>query len=194
MRRVWAVAALLVFLFVLPTRLTLLMDAPPAAAAVTPQWTVVQGTIERNATLGKLLTRVSPAEMQRLVEHTRPVYDLARLSVGHPFGLALDTDGLVRAFSYGIDELRTLRVVRRGEAFQAEVESRSYEVRVGGAQGEIRSSLFAAVTEAGEDDQLALDLADIFAWDVDFNTELQRGDAFRVAVEKLHLDGRFAKY
>jgi murein DD-endopeptidase MepM/ murein hydrolase activator NlpD len=50
------------------------------------------------------------------------------------------------------------------------------------------------VTEGGESDQLALDLADIFAWDVDFNTELQKGDSFRVAVEKLYLDGRFAKY
>ena len=46
------------------------------------------------------------------------------------------------------------------------------------------------MSAAGEDDQLALDLADIFAWDVDFNTELQKGDSFRVAVEKLSLDGK----
>ena len=54
----------------------------------------------------------------------------------------------------------------------------------------ITSSLFGAVTDAGEEDQLALDLAEIFAWDVDFNTELQKGDSFRVAVEKLYLDGQ----
>ena len=58
----------------------------------------------------------------------------------------------------------------------------------------ITSSLFGAVADAGEEDQLALDLADIFAWDVDFNTELQQGDSFRVAVEKLYLDGRFVRY
>ena len=57
-------------------------------------------------------------------------------------------------------------------------------------RGEITSSLFGAVSAAGEDDQLALDLADIFMWDVDFNTELQKGDSFRVAVEKLSLDGK----
>jgi murein DD-endopeptidase MepM/ murein hydrolase activator NlpD len=108
--------------------------------------------------------------------------------------VALRPDGLLAAFTYSIDELRTLHVVRRGEAFQAEVESRSYETRLGTAQGVIESSLFAAVTGGGEDDQLALDLAEIFAWDVDFNTELQKGDSFRVAVEKLYLDGRFAKY
>ena len=57
-------------------------------------------------------------------------------------------------------------------------------------RGEITSSLFGAVDEAGEEDQLALDLAEIFVWDVDFNTELQKGDSFRVAVEKLYLDGK----
>src|SRR5262249_21192743 len=51
-----------------------------------------------------------------------------------------------------------------------------------------------AVAAAGEDDQLALDLADIFMWDVDFNTELRKGDSFRVAVEKLSLDGKFSRY
>jgi murein DD-endopeptidase MepM/ murein hydrolase activator NlpD len=31
-------------------------------------------------------------------------------------------------------------------------------------------------------------------WDVDFNTELQKGDSFRVAVEKMSLDGKFSRY
>lgn len=195
MRRFCAAGALLLVLLVVPTHLPMLMEAPAASAAVPTPFTIVKGTIEHNATLGKLLSAsVAPTDVQRLVEQTRPVYDLARLSVGHPFGLALGPDGLVAAFSYGIDELRTLRVVRKGQTFQAEVMSRSYDARVETAQGVITSSLFGAVTDSGESDQLALDLADIFAWDVDFNTELQKGDSFRVAVEKLYLDGRFAKY
>ena len=39
------------------------------------------------------------------------------------------------------------------------------------------SSLFEAVGHAGEQDQLALDLAEIFAWDIDFNAELRRASA-----------------
>ena len=60
--------------------------------------------------------------------------------------------------------------------------------------GRIDSSLFATIAELGEHPQLAFDLSEIFAWDVDFNTEIQTGDAFRVAVEKLSLDGRFVRY
>jgi murein DD-endopeptidase MepM/ murein hydrolase activator NlpD len=103
-------------------------------------------------------------------------------------------DGLLSSFSYGIDDLRTLRVRRRGEELQAELEERSYETRVETTRGVITSSLFGAVSDAGEEDQLAVDLAAIFEWDVDFNTELQRGDSFRVAVQKLYLDGRFSGY
>jgi murein DD-endopeptidase MepM/ murein hydrolase activator NlpD len=157
--------------------------------------TVVHGEIARNATLASALGRVlSPGAIHGLVEAARPAYDLARLSVGHRFGLAVAPNGLVAAFTYAIDELRTLRLVRRGDALVPQVLSRSYEQRTEVLSGQIASSLFAAVTEGGEQDQLALDLAEIFAWDVDFNTELQRGDAFRVAAEKLYLDGRFSRY
>jgi murein DD-endopeptidase MepM/ murein hydrolase activator NlpD len=157
--------------------------------------TVVRGTIGRNSTLAAALSgTLSPATVHRLVETARPVYDLARLSVGRPFGLVLGADGLLKAFTYGIDEVRTLRVFRRGEALEAELLTGSFETRVAAVSGVIESSLFATVTAAGEEDQLAIDLADIFAWDVDFNTEIQKGDSFRVAVETLHANGRFCRY
>ena len=165
------------------------------AAAVEQPARVLRGTVGHRATLGAMLRdTLSPGGVQRMVEASRPVYDLARLSVGHPFGVTFGPDGLLAAFTYGIDELRTLRVTRRGEAYQAEVVQRAYDVRVEAVHGEITSSLFGAVNAAGEEDELALLLADIFMWDVDFNTELQKGDSFRVAVEKMSLDGRFSRY
>lgn len=168
---------------------------PVVEAAVPEPVRVLKGRIGRNATLGSVLSEaLSPSGVHTLVEAARPVYDLARLSVGHPFGVTFGPDGLVAAFTYGIDELRTLHVTRRDGAYEAEVRTREYEVRPSVAQGIITSSLYGAVSDAGEADQLAVDLAEIFAWDVDFNTELRRGDSFRVAVEKLYLDGRFVRY
>ncbi len=156
---------------------------------------VLHGTVGRRATLGALLAgTLSPSGIHRLSEAARPVYDLARLSIGHPFGLALGPDGLLWAFTYGIDELNTLRVSRRGDTLGAEVVSQAYDEQVAAVGGVIDSSLFGAVNASGEDDQLALALADIFAWEVDFNTELRKGDSFRVAVEKLYLEGRFRRY
>ncbi|HLA76102.1 MAG TPA: peptidoglycan DD-metalloendopeptidase family protein [Vicinamibacteria bacterium] len=186
-----------VAILLLPTQVPSVLDQvppPPKPVPVAPA-RVLSGTIGRNATLGGLLGEaISPAGVQSLVETAKPLYDLARLSVGRPFSLSLTSNGMLMAFSYGIDELRTLHIRRQGDALRAEVVTRSYETRVETVRGEISSSLFGAVEDAGEEDQLAVDLAAIFEWDVDFNTELQKGDSFRVAVEKLTLDGQFARY
>lgn len=196
MRRSGAIGAILGLLLGLPIRLPRSMEAPARPAAEPGPLTVLTGTIARNSTLAAVLAAaaLSPAKIHRLVEAARPAYDLARVSAGHSFGLALDPDGLIAAFTYGIDEQRTLRVVRRGEALEAEVVARDYETRLERASGVITSNLFNAVSDAGEGDQLGLDLAEIFAWDVDFNTELQRDDSFRVLVEKQYLDGGFVRY
>jgi murein DD-endopeptidase MepM/ murein hydrolase activator NlpD len=195
MRRPLA-AALFLTVILLPTHLPRFMSslgARPAAAE--PGLSSFHGTITPRTTLGKALSgTLSPSAIHALVEASRPAYDLARLTVGRPFAVLLDAEGLLYAFTYGIDELRTLRVTRRGDELQAVVVSRHYETELDTIQASITSSLFGAVADAGEHDQLALDLAEIFAWDVDFNTEIQEGDSFRVAVEKLTLDGRFSRY
>jgi murein DD-endopeptidase MepM/ murein hydrolase activator NlpD len=191
-------ALAVVFLVLLPTRLPRWLD--PAGPAGEPTLlveplTVVRGTVGRNETLASLLgSHLGPSAVYLLVEAARPVYDLARLSVGRPFGVAFGPDGLVRTFTYGIDEMRTLRVVREGEGLRADVLTSAVETRTALVAGEIRSSLFGTIEAAGEGDQLALDLADIYAWDVDFNTEIQAGDSFRVAVEKEYVDGTFVRY
>src|SRR5512143_3133565 len=123
-------------LLLLPTQLPRLMDAPrprvhrTANRVADETLTVVRGVILRNETLASALGGLlSPAAVHRLVETARPVYDLARISAGRPFRIALGADGLLTAFTYGIDELRTLRVVRRGEELQADLVTRTYETR-----------------------------------------------------------------
>jgi murein DD-endopeptidase MepM/ murein hydrolase activator NlpD len=156
---------------------------------------VFEGRVEPRSTLETLLRdSLSRQSIQRLVTAARPVYDLARLSVGRPFAITMGPDGIMSSFRYGIDDLRTLTVRRSGDDLRADLETRTYESRVERASGTITSSLFGAVTEAGEQDQLAMDLAAVFEWDIDFNTELQKGDSFRVAVQKLYLEGRLAGY
>ena len=191
MKRLTALAAFLLVL--LPTHLPWWLDTARPVGGTPSPWS---GARSAGTTRWPRRSRVSCLRRgcERLVEAARPIHDLARISVGRPFGVALGPDGLMRAFTYGIDELRTLRVVRDGDGLRADVLARRYETRVETVGGTIESSLFGAIEASGEEDQLALDLADIYAWDVDFNTEIQRGDSFRVAVEKLSLDGAFARY
>jgi len=193
-------AAVLATLVLAPCALTRNMELDPATRiglveTLAAPLQVVRGTIERNATIASSVRDfLSPATVHALVETSRPVYDLARVSAGHRFDLTLEANGLFRAFTYAVDELRTLRVEREGQSYKAHLDTRTFEARVATVAGTIESSLFAAMDEAGLEDQVALDLADAFAWDVDFNTEVQRGDSFRVALEALHLDGGFVRH
>lgn len=194
MRRLGQLA---VALFIVLFPRTFVSELPPSPIQTVQReaLTVLAGTITRNSTLESLLGRsLGPLGTHNLVVAARPLHDLARLSVGQPFRLTVGPDGVLAAFTYGIDELRTLHVRRNGSSLEAEVHTKSYETRVDTVTGTITSSLFGAVEDAGEEDLLAVDLAAIFEWDVDFNTELQKGDSFRLAVEKQFLDGRFSKY
>jgi murein DD-endopeptidase MepM/ murein hydrolase activator NlpD len=172
--------------------------ATPVTSAPLPEAAVelVSGTIGRNETAGSLLSRImEPQSVARVLAAARPVHDLARITVGRPFGIAIGPDGLFQAFTYGIDELRTLRVAREDDdQLVAELVKREYDTRTAVVASTIESSLFGAIESSGEGDQLAVDLADVFQWDIDFNTEIQGGDSFRVLVEKHYLDGRLARY
>jgi murein DD-endopeptidase MepM/ murein hydrolase activator NlpD len=56
--------------------------------------------------------------------------------------------------------------------------------------GEIRSSLYRTIEEIGEDVDLARILSEIFAWQIDFATDLRKGDYFRAVVEEYRgMDG-----
>jgi murein DD-endopeptidase MepM/ murein hydrolase activator NlpD len=57
------------------------------------------------------------------------------------------------------------------------------------ASGTIRSSLFAASDEARVPDAIAIQMAEIFAADLDMHRELRRGDSFSVVYESLTADG-----
>lgn len=57
------------------------------------------------------------------------------------------------------------------------------------AGGTIRSSLFAATDEAGLDDAVAIQLAEIFSSDIDFHRQLRKNDSFALVYESLTADG-----
>src|SRR5690606_20155572 len=61
-------------------------------------------------------------------------------------------------------------------------------LRVG--SGTIRSSLFAAVDEAGLPDPVTNQLVDIFSGDIDFHRQLRVGDRFALVYETLEADGQ----
>jgi murein DD-endopeptidase MepM/ murein hydrolase activator NlpD len=130
-----------------------------------------------------------------IVGSAQAAYDLRRLRAGNLLAVGRSVAGEVHAIRYQIDADRMLWILPRGRTFHAEIKPIPSHTEIAGVTGEIRDSLFNAVTDAGESPELAMRLAEIFGWDLDFYTDPRPGDTFRMVVEKKkYLDGRTAAY
>jgi murein DD-endopeptidase MepM/ murein hydrolase activator NlpD len=166
-----------------------------------PETLTVSGMVPRNATLATLLRdqQMRQDVVERVLSVTRDIFDPRRLKADHPFHLVRTLDGLLRRFEYEVDADRFLRVVgdRESEELTATLVPYRKERALVSLRGGIdrnATSLFAAMEAAGERPDLTLQLADIFGGEIDFNTDLQPGDSFSLAFEKVYREGQFSAY
>jgi murein DD-endopeptidase MepM/ murein hydrolase activator NlpD len=177
--------------------------APHADVRLATETQTVESLVPRNATLDSLLRaeHIQPAFVVGTVAAARAVFDPRQIRTGRPYRLVRSLDGLLREFVYEIDADRFLRVAaadrQHPDALDAKVLPFEKQIEVTAIDARIDKqapSLIAAIERAGENIQLALELADVFSGQVDFNTELQPGDRFRVLFEKTMRDGQFSSY
>ena len=131
----------------------------------------------------------------RLVASAQPVFDLRHLRAGNELDIGRSVLGELREVRYNIDTGRVLSIAPSGDAFHSEIETIPSHTDEAGVSGRVEGSLFQAVTDAGERPELAMRLAEIFGWDLDFYTDPRPGDTFRVVVEKkIFANGEPAAY
>ncbi|MFK7887437.1 MAG: peptidoglycan DD-metalloendopeptidase family protein [Gammaproteobacteria bacterium] len=105
--------------------------------------------------------------------------------------ISLRHDGpRILALTRRLDEERTLHIERTDEGFVPRIEDTPVEIRINRASATINSSLFLAAKAAGISDNLAMNLAGIFAWDIDFVLDIRKGDRFSVIYEEIWQNGR----
>ena len=156
---------------------------------------VIPGTIAQGDTASALLGNFfTAAELHELNRQCKEVFPLTRLSAGQSYRLCLSNDDFER-FEYDIDRDEQL-IISRDEEKQFSIQRIPipYTTETVRVRGQIESSLFEAVTDTGESDVLAMNLADIFAWDIDFILDIRKGDSFQALVEKRYREGQPAGY
>jgi murein DD-endopeptidase MepM/ murein hydrolase activator NlpD len=99
--------------------------------------------------------------------------------------LVRQTDGQVLTLSKPVSLSERLTIERVGEAFKSEIIERELFAHRVHATGTINSSLFLAAAAAGISDRTIMNLAGIFAWDVDFVLDIRQGDQFSLIYEEL---------
>ena len=143
---------------------------------------------QRGDTLAGMLGRlgVADAEVHKLAR--TPALRLLR--PGHTVAGRVGADGELLHLSFLSGRGTLASVERAGDGFRAMEGAAPLRVEQLMRTGLISSSLFAAADAAGVPDSVAVQIADIFAGDVDFHRELRQGDRFAVVFEQYYLDGR----
>ena len=138
---------------------------------------------------------LSATEVNDATAAAQRAYNLRQLRAGNAITVGRSVEGTLREIDYKIDADRMLHIVPQSQGFSAEVKEIPTHTEVAVVSGRLEDSLFNAVEEAGESAEVAMRMAQIFGYDLDFYTDPRRGDTFRVVVEKKKYDhGETAGY
>ena len=122
-------------------------------------------------------------------------FNLRQLRAGNTITVGRSVEGRLREIDYKIDSDHMLKIVPEEGRFTAHVSEIPSKTEILAVSGRVDDSLFNAVEDAGESPELALRLAQIFGYDLDFSTDPRQGDTFRIVLEKRkYLDGQTVGY
>lgn len=129
-------------------------------------------------------------DIYELFNESAEAKELRRIVPGQTIAFQLNGDGKLHQLHYVKDTLNSLNFTRSEDGFIAKKIERQPDIQVAFRQATINSSLFMAGKDAGMASNLIMELANIFAWDIDFALDIHRGDQFRVMYEERYLDGK----
>ncbi len=157
-----------------------------------PEFDRINFRIGRGDTLDKLFRQnnLNLGHLAAIAKLDEPRKLFRRLKPGDEFEVLHDNGSLISMYSV-LSLTSAINIERSETGFTAEIVERPIEVRKRIAYGIIDSSLFESGAEAGLSDKVIMNIAGIFAWDVDFVLDIRRGDNFYVQYEEVWQDGEF---
>ena len=175
------------------------LPPPPSGADVVPvpKPTTITLAIERGDTLSDLLDRAgASAETQaEMAAAIREVFDIRKLRAGEEIRVTCSPSRRLESLEYVVDPDHRLVLSRSEAGYTASVVDVPGTIRTAPVCGTLEGSLFESIDKAGESPELAIQIAEIFAWDLDFYSDPQEGDRFCVLVEKkVYLNGQPPTY
>jgi murein DD-endopeptidase MepM/ murein hydrolase activator NlpD len=147
--------------------------------------------VQRGDTVAELLRRLN-VDDDKASEYLRKdvgANSLRQLSVGKDIQAETNTDGGLLALRFLNNNNEQIVIEQSNSKFRVTKLPAQLEQRVFVRTGEIKTTLYAATDAAGLPDPVANQMAEIFAGDVDFHRELNKGDRFSVIYEMTYSNG-----
>ena len=147
----------------------------------------INGSLQAGDTLYESLIKegISAAEILNLQEKVKSIVDFNYLPVGSEYSLKYNPEGKVTEFTYKPNPIDVYYInIPTSDSEDLKVTKEEVYTEVIRLEGKIENSLYESMIERANSPQLALQLAEIFAWQIDFLTECRKGDTFKMLVEK----------
>ncbi len=114
------------------------------------------------------------------------------LKVGQILSFEFDENKELESISSQVSSLESIRLEKETDSnsFVFRQDIAKTQTREQYAQGTIEGALFAATKKADMPYSLALDMANIFGYDIDFAQDLRKGDKFEVLYEEKTLEDK----
>jgi len=147
--------------------------------------------VKSGDSLARLFKRakIKPQQLDELMKSGKAVKTLRRIFPKDIIRMLSNDKGILQALRYDIDHKSYLMVERTSGVLVAKTYNHIIETRQTHASGIIDSSLFLAAQDAGISQNVIMELANIFGWDIDFALDIRKGDNFTVLYEELFRNG-----
>lgn len=148
--------------------------------------------VEKNESLSTIFSKLelSQKDLHYITHANNLGKQFATIKPGKELIANINSDGQLQQLIYKKNPVDTLQATRNNNKFTVELISKPIVKVITSAQTDINSSLFLDGKEAKLTDKLIMQLADIFAWDIDFALNLRKGDKFTVVYEKILVDNK----
>lgn len=168
--------------------------APPVPQEASLASSTIEVVVSHNDTMDRLFRRfeLNLADLAALRGLPELGVQLDRLKPGELLRF-MHRGGEFVGLERKLSDSETLMVTRDANGFSTNVLENPLEVRTRTASATIHSSLFEAAADAGLDDRVAFELAEIFQYDIDFVLDIQSQDRFTVVFEEVYQDGTYLR-
>ncbi len=153
---------------------------------------ISRGKIKNRQHLSDMLApyNVSKEDIYSLSKSAKGVFDLRKLRVNKPYDVVYKPDSLptAKALVYYHNDIDYV-IFHLDDSIYTEKKSKEIIVKEQETTGIINSSLSVTISEMGLSPILTNELADVFAWQIDF-FRLYPGDKFKVIYEEQLVEGK----
>ncbi|PQJ80188.1 peptidoglycan DD-metalloendopeptidase family protein [Polaribacter porphyrae] len=159
---------------------------------------IIQDTIKSGESFGVILDRhhVMYPKINQIASIVKDTFDVRRVRAGKPYTILASKDSIEKAqvFIYKHDKINATILDFKDSIIKAKRYKKPIKIIEKKVEGIVNTNFTFSMDSLGLKPNLTFNVADIYAWTLDFY-KLQKGDSFKLIYEEKYIDdSTFAGY